>query len=68
MSARVEARQAVLLVEVENGGAILRSATELKPQEAIRMPILYRQNGAYALANVSIFNHRKSCLHYGYVS
>ncbi len=55
MSARVEARQAVLLVEVENGNAILRSAKELKPQEAIRMPIPYRQHCAYALANGKIF-------------
>ncbi len=55
MSARVEARQAVLFVEVENGNAILRSATELKPQEAIRMPIPYRQHCAYALANGKIF-------------
>ncbi len=51
MSARVETRQAVLLVEVENGGAILRSAKELKPQESIRMPIPYTQYCAYALAN-----------------
>ncbi len=55
MSARIEARQAVLLVEVESGGAILRSAKELKPQEAIRMPIPYRQNCAYALANGKYF-------------
>ncbi len=68
MSARVEARQAVLLVEVENGGAILRSATELKSLEAIRMPIPYRQNCAYALANGKFFYHHRSCLPYGYVS
>ncbi len=55
MSARVEARQAVLLVEVENGEAIFRSAKELKPPEAIRIPIPYRQHCAYALANGKYF-------------
>ncbi len=55
MSARIEARQTVLLVEVENGDAILRSATELKPRAAIRMQIPYRQHCAYALANGKYF-------------
>ncbi len=55
MSARIEARQAVLLVEVEHGETIFRSAKELKPQEAIRMPVPYRQHCAYSLANGKIF-------------
>ncbi len=46
-----KARRAVLLVEVKNGGAILRSMTELQPTGSFRMPIPYRTDCAWALAN-----------------
>ncbi len=46
-----EARRAVLLVEVNDGKATLRSATDLQPTGSFRMPIPYRIDCAWALAN-----------------
>ncbi len=47
-----EARRAVLLVEVKEGKATLRSATDLKPTTgSFAMPIPYREYCAYTSAN-----------------
>ncbi len=46
-----EARRVVLLVDVNDGKATLRSATELKPARSFSMPIPYREHCSYALAN-----------------
>ncbi len=46
-----EARRVVLLVDVNDGKATLRTATDLKPARSFTVPILYRSSCAYALAN-----------------
>ncbi len=46
-----EARRAVLLVEVNDGKATLRSATDLQPTGSFAMPIPYREYCAYTFAN-----------------
>ncbi len=51
VDARQEARQVVLLVDVKDGKATLRSATDLKPARSFTMSIPYRPDCAYALAN-----------------
>ncbi len=43
--------EAVLLVEVKNAVATLRSVTELQPKGSFQMSIPYRRNCAYAFAN-----------------
>ncbi len=45
-----EARRAVLLVEVKNEIATLRSVTELQPMGSFRMSIPYRPDCAYVFA------------------
>ncbi len=48
----MEAKRAnLVLVEVNHGEAILRSATELKPTGTLRMSVLYRNDCAYTFAN-----------------
>ncbi len=49
--ARKEARRVVLIVDVKCRKATLRAATDLKPSRSFTMPIPYRRNCAYALAN-----------------
>ncbi len=46
-----EARRVVLLIEVNDGKATLRSATDLQPTGSFRIPIAYRKDCAYILAN-----------------
>ncbi len=61
---RKEAKQpklGIVLVEVNNEEAILRSATEFQPAGALRMPIHNRQYCGYTFANGK-FLHLKSCL------
>ncbi len=52
----------IVLVEVNNGNAILRSATEFQPASfKLKLPIPYRDYCAYTLANGK-FLHLKSWL------
>ncbi len=46
-----EARRVVLFVDVNDGTATLRSATDLKPARSFTMPIPYREYCAYTSAN-----------------
>ncbi len=41
----------IVLVEVNHGEAILRSATEIQPTGTLRMSIPYREGCAYTFAN-----------------
>ncbi len=56
MNARIEARRVILLVEVNNGEATLRSASELQPTGPLRMPIPYREYCSYSFANGKFFS------------
>ncbi len=47
----------IALVEVNNGEAILRSATELQPTGTLRMPIHYRDDCAYTFVNGKLHLH-----------
>ncbi len=46
-----EARRVVLLVDVNDGKATLRSATDLNPARSFAMTIPYREYCAYTSAN-----------------
>ncbi len=48
-----------MLVEVNNEEAILRSATEFQTAGALKLPIPYRDNCAYTLANGKFFSSQK---------
>ncbi len=52
---RACANSGILLVEVKNGEAILRSATELQPTGASRMPIPIRECCGYTFGNGKYF-------------
>ncbi len=55
INARAYANFGLLLVEVKNGEAILRSATELQSTGALRMPIPYRECCGNTFANGKYF-------------
>ncbi len=51
INARAYANLGIVLVEVNNEEAILRSATELQPTGTLRMSVPYREECAYTLVN-----------------
>ncbi len=55
INARAFANSGILLVQVKNGEAILRSVSELQPTGALRMPIPYREYCGYTFANGKYF-------------
>ncbi len=59
INARACANSGILLVELNNGEAILRPVTELQPTGTLRMPIPYRNGCAYTFANGKFFSSQK---------